>query len=249
VYIHANAKNMNEHLLSCPMMHVPCRFQCGTLLQRKAVSLHEKICSDQLIECKQCGLKNIPSGKLSIHMTRDCEERMVNCEYAGIRCPFKYHVKDEEVRDLHMQKEIATHMRLMMEEIQSLRSKLEGKAPVLQPTTTVVEKEIIVYWTLAWKPSTTIVDSGVLREAFDAQWGLEYGREEAAGDDIPVSVICYESQRAVSVKFSVAVLHPVTGKKFYQLEDLKHLSNLNPLVLCLNCLILNPKEHLIELRA
>eukprot|EP00456_Euglypha_rotunda_P007501 TRINITY_DN11341_c0_g1_i4.p1 TRINITY_DN11341_c0_g1~~TRINITY_DN11341_c0_g1_i4.p1 ORF type:complete len:240 (-),score=24.70 TRINITY_DN11341_c0_g1_i4:92-811(-) len=130
--------------------------------------------------------------------------------------------KNELDRKLHMQEQVSFHMGLMMTEIRNLRQQLaklaggprgDGLSDGKEEKKTL-DQEAKMVWMITWCPPTNEKYSGVLAEAFGANWGLGYGHPKALSDDISIYVKCYdvEGSASVDVNYEIALLNPRNGE-------------------------------------
>jgi len=211
----------------CPLSRVGCRYQCGQLLLRKEIKEHENKCTHSLIECKQCQRKDIKLNKLKRHMEKECPEGIIKCDFASVGCKSEFIRKNEDLRFKHMTTEVPYHMSLLMSEITYLRAKLEGKFPALEDPEHKEPNEIVYFWSLSWVSSTTEVYSGSLVTAFGGQWGLIYGDDgQKEHNLVPIMVTCVTNE-PITVRYAVAILHPLTGEQVKEWDKEKHIFTSN----------------------
>ena len=80
---------LNEHFKKCPKMKVPCDL-CGRVTNREDMEQHIKFTCDMVREtCKLgCGVK-LTRNELLIHVSDNCVQREIQCDYCYINVIFR----------------------------------------------------------------------------------------------------------------------------------------------------------------
>jgi hypothetical protein len=137
--------------------------------------------------------------------------------------------KAHEILARHIRDDVATHMTLMMREINVLRSMLaerngdkdlasiedkDAKFGKKRMDSKSYSKTYQVYWSLPWQTPKKDVYSGTLIKAFAEDWGISYGDTEADEEDVPVYLELRTTPKDdITIAMTISVLHPSTGVK------------------------------------
>ena len=124
-------KDMAGHEISCPFRTQPCqwcqkRFPIiGSRGHRISISDHEDICEKREVKCVHAhhGCKAVMWANMKAqHLANDCMYEMVACPFSTVGCDGWMMRKDI---DSHEEAAAKQHNRLMLQDIQSLRQKIE----------------------------------------------------------------------------------------------------------------------------
>ena len=163
--------NLDQHLNDgfeegeCPLVTVPCSYDCGWCFQRchlqehkakecftrpftcqycdykatyiKVINEHLPICKRYILKCtNQCGANAIERQHLPKHLEETCPLQMIKCEFSYAGCEVEC---QRSCMQTHLTRNKTVHLSLVSSSLVALRSKTEQ----LQSTVNEQQKQII----------------------------------------------------------------------------------------------------------
>jgi len=213
-------KSISKHVRVCPKGIVYCKHGCGAALVRETVKDHERKCRRRPATCPHCQGTGIPWHLLDFHIAEECPETEVPCEFRAVGCRHTFRRGEIAQQEVHNHSNMVQHLQLMMQTMQLLRERLDGKEnkeDIAKPM-----KPENKYWvTVVTGPVSPELIPDYQSEpihAFGYLWAVYFGYRKKS-HDVPcwLKRIARNAEDAgvddsITIMYKLEVLHPRTGR-------------------------------------
>ncbi|XP_006816048.1 TNF receptor-associated factor 6-like [Saccoglossus kowalevskii] len=149
-------RNLEEHNLKCDFYQEQCGLNCGLLIHRKSMEIHQKNeCAKRLVSCEYCFIRiafdeqenhlkeclkfpvvcqycqmQLTREELAGHIEKDCFEVIVSCSYANMGCKEKMTRRDML---MHEKNSLVIHLQYVASTLNEMR--IKSKRQLEKPET------------------------------------------------------------------------------------------------------------------
>ncbi|XP_069791208.1 TNF receptor-associated factor 2-like isoform X2 [Narcine bancroftii] len=150
----------------CPERNLNCKY-CKMSFHHKDIKAHDEICSKYPLTCEWCGKKKIPREKYGDHI-RTCGKVKLFCRFNQIGCEMA--VEKEKLIE-HENLCAVEHLRLMLQHIMGLKSKVESLQPQSLGQGSVTVNQLL----------TSVRQ---MEEAIRPHWSLPLGQQSSSSPEV-----------------------------------------------------------------